>query len=88
MKRWIIVLLCGMLISSVQAAEQAFRNIDTDKDGRISKAEYTESIRQRFEKQGKEGYKKEADNQFKRKDKNKDGYLDEEEFSIRVKRKK
>ncbi len=88
MKRWKTAILSGLLVIGAHAAEQGFIRADTDKDGKISKAEYTEFLKQRFESQGKEGYKKAAEAQFKRKDKNKDGFLDEEEFAIKAKRKK
>ena len=88
MNRWTIVILSGILISGAHAAEQGFDKADADKDGRVSRAEYTELLKQRFERLDKGGYQKAADVQFKRKDKNKDGYLDEEEFAIKVKQKK
>ena len=70
MKKLMIFILAGAGLSAADAAEPAFIRADTDQDGKISKAEYTEVLKQRFEEQGKEGHEKAAEVQFKRKDKN------------------
>ena len=57
-----------------------YKNADTDGDGKVSKEEFYQVVKQRFEKQGKSGWEKQAGKQFAKKDLDQDGFLTLEEF--------
>lgn len=55
-----------------RAPKRTFAKLDTDKDGKISQAEFTAPV--------KEGRKEKAAERFVRKDKDEDGFLSKREF--------
>ncbi|MCM8543410.1 MAG: EF-hand domain-containing protein [Lentisphaeraceae bacterium] len=75
MKKCIIVLAFLALVSSASAAPKDFKSVDKDKDGKISKEEFT----------GGNAKKEKA---FKKLDKDKDDSLSEEEYKATMKEKK
>ncbi len=67
---------------------KTYEEADTDENGKLDLAEFTEIVKGRFEDQGKTGWEEAAAKQFKNKDKDKDGFLTLEEFWTRAGKKK
>ncbi len=82
MKKTIIMISAAVLAAGTALAgpEQLFKKWDTDKDGKISKEEFTEMTRAQFAGKGKEGYAEEAAKRFQKRDADGDGILTLEEF--------
>jgi len=87
MKRCTLLLITIAIASFAQAAKITFETIDSDKDGKVSLKEYSELVKARFAQSEKEGYEQAAAKQFKKKDANADGFLSEEEFAAKPKKK-
>lgn len=62
------------------AQVQIFKSADVNQDGKVSLEEWMPVLKARFEKQGKEGWEEQAPKQFRNVDKDKDGFLDLNEF--------
>lgn len=78
------VVLMGALImatgSVLAGPAELLKKWDADKDGKISKEEFTAMTKAQFESKGKEGYEAEAEKRFKNRDADGDGVLSAEEF--------
>ena len=72
--------ICSVFFSSVAAAaeKKTFEELDTDKDGKLTLAEFTPSAKDA----------EKAPKQFKKKDKDEDGFLSKEEFEAKKAKKK
>ena len=80
---WMVVIAA---IAGTVCAEPAavFKKWDKDKDGQLSKEEFTVMTKTQMEKKGKKGYAEAAEKRFKQIDKDKNGFLSEDEYVSNV----